>query len=155
MKKENTEKITFDEALKKAKKYCASQEHCTSEVKVKLIEWHVEEEIREEIISELLKENYLSELRYADLFTRSKINQKRWGRLKIQFELQQRFVPAEIIDKAFSSIDEKQYLENLRFLKLKKEKETDDPDEFKREMKIKAYLATKGYDYEEINKLFK
>lgn len=155
MKKENTEKLTFDEALKRAKKYCASQEHCTSEVKAKLIEWRVEEEMRAEIISELVKENYLSEFRFADLFTRSKINQKRWGRLKIQFELQQRFVPAEIINKAFSSIDEKQYLENLRFLKLKKEKETDEDDEFKREMKIKAYLATKGYEYEEINKLFK
>jgi regulatory protein len=155
VKNDKTTKLTFDEAIKKAKKYCAIQEHCTSEVKAKLTEWHVEEEIREEIISQLVKENYLSEFRYADLFTRSKINQKRWGRLKIQFELQQRFVPAEIINKAFSSIDEKQYLENLRFLKIKKEKETDEDDEFKREMKIKAYLATKGYEYEDINKLFK
>jgi len=147
-------KYSQEEALAKARKYCALQERCSSEVKAKLFEWCEDETIREEIINQLLKENFLSEFRYADLFTRSKINQKKWGRLKIQFELQQRFLPAEIIEKAFKNIDENQYLENLLYLKLKKEKETNEPDEFKREMKIKAYLATKGYEYEYINKVF-
>jgi regulatory protein len=147
-------KYSQEEALAKARKYCALQERCSSEVKAKLFEWCEDETIREEIINQLLKENFLSEFRYADLFTRSKINQKKWGRLKIQFELQQRFLPAEVIEKAFKNIDENQYLENLLYLKLKKEKETNEPDEFKREMKIKAYLATKGYEYEYINKVF-
>jgi len=147
-------KYSQEEALAKARKYCALQERCSSEVKAKLFEWCEDETGREEIINQLLEENFLSEYRYADLFTRSKINQKKWGRLKIQFELQQRFLPAEIIEKAFKNIDENQYLENLRYLKLKKEKETNEPDEFKREMKIKAYLATKGYEYEYINKVF-
>jgi regulatory protein len=147
-------KYSQEEALAKARKYCALQERCSSEVKAKLFEWCEDETGREEIINQLLEENFLSEYRYADLFTRSKINQKKWGRLKIQFELQQRFLPAEIIEQAFKNIDENQYLENLRYLKLKKEKETNEPDEFKREMKIKAYLATKGYEYEYINKVF-
>jgi len=147
-------KYSQEEALAKARKYCALQERCSSEVKAKLFEWCEDETGREEIINQLLEENFLSEYRYAELFTRSKINQKKWGRLKIQFELQQRFVPAEVIEKAFKNIDENQYLENLRYLKLKKEKETNEPDEFKREMKIKAYLATKGYEYEYINKVF-
>jgi len=147
-------KYSQEEALAKARKYCALQERCSSEVKAKLFEWCEDETGREEIINQLLEENFLSEFRYADLFTRSKINQKKWGRLKIQFELQQRFLPAEIIEKAFKNIDENQYLENLLYLKLKKEKETNEPDEFKREMKIKAYLATKGYEYEYINKVF-
>jgi len=147
-------KYSQEEALAKARKYCALQERCSSEVKAKLFEWCEDETGREEIINQLLEENFLSEFRYAELFTRSKINQKKWGRLKIQFELQQRFVPAEVIEKAFKNIDENQYLENLLYLKLKKEKETNEPDEFKREMKIKAYLATKGYEYEYINKVF-
>ena len=154
MKTQAKGKYSQEEALAKARKYCALQERCSSEVKAKLFEWCEDETIREEIINQLLKENFLSEFRYADLFTRSKINQKKWGRLKIQFELQQRFLPAEIIEQAFKNIDENQYLENLRYLKLKKEKETNEPDEFKREMKIKAYLATKGYEYEYINKVF-
>jgi len=147
-------KYSQEEALAKARKYCTLQERCSSEVNAKLFEWCGDETVREEIINQLLEENFLSEFRYADLFTRSKINQKKWGRLKIQFELQQRFLPAEIIEKAFKNIDENQYLENLLYLKLKKEKETNEPDEFKREMKIKAYLATKGYEYEYINKVF-
>ena len=154
MKTQAKGKYSQEEALAKARKYCALQERCSSEVKAKLFEWCEDETIREEIINQLLKENFLSEFRYADLFTRSKINQKKWGRLKIQFELQQRFLPAEIIEKVFKNIDENQYLENLLYLKLKKEKETNEPDEFKREMKIKAYLATKGYEYEYINKVF-
>jgi len=147
-------KYSQEEALAKARKYCALQERCSSEVKAKLFEWCEDETVREEIFNQLLEEKFLSEFRYAELFTRSKINQKKWGRLKIQFELQQRFVPAEVIEKAFKNIDENQYLENLLYLKLKKEKETNEPDEFKREMKIKAYLATKGYEYEYINKVF-
>jgi len=153
LKTQGKGKYSPEETLAKARKYCALQERCASEVKAKLFEWCGDDESGNEIISQLTKENFLSESRFANLFVRSKINQKRWGRLKIQFELQQRFIPAEIIQEALNDIDENQYLENLRYLKFKKEKETTGPDEFNREMKIKAYLATKGYEYEYINKV--
>jgi regulatory protein len=154
LKRESTGIFTFDEALGKAKKFCANQEHCTSEVMLKLHEWCDDKSSREEIIRQLMKENFLNDFRFVELFVRSKVNQNRWGRFKIEFELQKRLIPAEMTNEALENIDENQYLENIRYLKLRKEKEITGSDEFKNQMKIKAYLASKGYEYEYINRIF-
>lgn len=147
--------FSFVELLEKAKKFCAAQERCTSEVRLKLNEWCDDESSREEILRKLVNENFLNDPRFVELFVRSKINQNRWGRFKIEFELQKRIIPAEIANEALKNIDENKYLENLRYLKLRKEKEIKGNDEFKNQMKIKAYLASKGYEYEYINKIYK
>ena len=155
MKTKGLKKLTFDDALSRARKFCALQERCTWEVKTKLLEWCDDEVVRDEIINQLINERFLSEQRFAELFVRSKVSQKHWGRFKIGFELHKRFIPSHIIEEALNKVDENQYLENFLFLKLKKEKETIEEEDYMKEMKVKAYLTTKGYEDEYINKFYK
>jgi regulatory protein len=60
--------ISKEEALQKAKHYCAYQERSHSEVKEKLYGFGLHKNEIEEILSELIQDNYLNEQRFAIQF---------------------------------------------------------------------------------------
>ena len=55
------EKLTKDQALQKLRHYCRYQERCHSEVKNKLFELGVDKNEQDEMIIELVEEDYLDE----------------------------------------------------------------------------------------------
>ena len=63
----------------------------------------------EEIISNLIEENYLNEERFAIQFAGGKFRLKKWGRIKIRYELRKKMVSDFCIRKAIQSIDEDEY----------------------------------------------
>lgn len=132
--------------LNKARKYCAANEHCRSEVAVKLAGWGAAEEAIEPVINQLELENFISEKRFTELFTRSKINQNKWGIVKIELELQKRNVPEQIICNALREIDRDQYMKNLASLVKAKSEEIKEKDPLIRKQKLMAFLLSKGYE---------
>lgn len=148
--------IGTEKALEKIIKYCAYQERSHVEVKEKLFSYGLYKEQVEELISQLIAENYLNEERYAIAFAGGKFRMKYWGRIKIKYELKQHQVSEYCIKKALSQIDEDQYLERLKKLfadkttSLKQEK-----NNFVKKRKIMAYLQQKGYESSLINELLK
>ncbi|MBE0638909.1 MAG: RecX family transcriptional regulator [Bacteroidales bacterium] len=142
------ELLMDDYLLNKARKYCAANEHCKSEVAQKLTAWGATQEMTDDIISRLEDENFIAEQRFAELFTRSKINQNKWGVVKIELELERRNIPVQIIRKALSEIDQFQYLKNLEHLVRIKSKELKENDPFIRKQKLMAFLSSKGYEPE-------
>lgn len=142
------------EALKKIKHYCAYQERCHLEVKNKLYEFGLKSSEIEEIVSQLIEENYLNEERYATLFAGGKFRIKQWGKNKIKYELKQNQISAANIKKAIQQIDEDDYLKTLlklyqnHFLKQKGK-------ELEKIYKTKKYLIQKGFEIDLINTLVK
>lgn len=136
--------------MAKARKYCAFQEHCTFDIRRKLVFWEVDSGHFNKIIDELKKENYLSDQRFAELFARSKVNQKKWGRIKIAAELKKHEISDQIISEALKAIPMDQYYENLEHLALKKEKELSETDSNIKKTKLKLFLYSKGYEPEMI-----
>jgi len=154
MKHQEENTLTFEEALAKAERYCAGQEHCEHDVLLKLYEWGVRE-FAKSITEKLKKEGFISDKRYAELFTRSKINQNKWGRIKIASALKMKNIPSSTIHEVMEKVNEKDYLNNLKTLFLKKEKEIRETDEYAKQQKISLFLMSKGYEPELIYKLFK
>lgn len=142
----------FDEQLlkmlEKARKYCAAEERCKMAVEEKLISWGVENGNISLIINKLEEENFLSEKRFAELFAHSKVNQNKWGKIKIELELQNRNIPEKIISESIAGIDEEQYLKNFVWLIETKAKEWDDLDPMIRKQKLITFLTAKGYEGE-------
>ena len=103
-------------ALEKLRRYCAYQERCHQEVRSKLLSLKVYGDDLEEIISELIDDNYLNEERFATAYARGKFRMKRWGRIKIMQELKRRQISAYLIKKGLAEIDEKEYLQAMRDL---------------------------------------
>src|SRR5437762_6133679 len=89
------EKLTKDQALQKLRHYCRYQERCHSEVKNKLFELGVDKNEQDEMIIELVEEDYLDEERFALAFTTGRFKIKQWGRKKIQYALKEKMVNEE------------------------------------------------------------
>jgi len=143
-----------DEALQKAKQYCAYQERCHSEVKEKLYSYGMNKKEVDELLSELISDNYLNEERFAIQFAGGKFRIKQWGRVKIKYALKQKQVSEYCIKKALSAIDEHDYLKTAQKLfdqKLKTLKS--EKNLFTRKRKLQDHLMQKGYETALISKL--
>lgn len=105
--------------LNKLASYCAYQERCISEIKQKIQELDGAE-LQDDYIQWLQANNYLNEQRFIGLFIRSKFNQKKWGRGKIQFELRKKGISDSDIQAHWDEIAEADYTEALKVLLEKK-----------------------------------
>jgi len=143
------EKITTPkQALERAKWLCAKQERCQSEIYKKLKEWGIEEENSEEIITQLIIENFIDEKRFAQLYSRSKFNQLKWGKIKISYELKQKGISEKYIHYGLQEIDNKVYIKTLQKEIEKKTKELKENNTFILKNKIIKYFYSKGYEPE-------
>jgi len=139
--------LTPDQALQKARQYCAYQERCHKEVKEKLYGFGLYKKEVEEILSKLIEENYLNEERFAVQFAGGRFRIKHWGRVKIKYELKQKQVSDYCIKKALASIDDDDYMKRLQKLfdeKLKTLKS--EKNLFIKKRKLQDYLMQKGYE---------
>ena len=82
--------ISPEDALAKLQRYCAYQDRCHQEVRTKLIDLGVFGDTLEEIITDLIKDNFLNEERFARSYARGKFRMRKWGRIKIRQELKLR-----------------------------------------------------------------
>lgn len=140
--------MELKDAIIKSRFYCAQQERCRFEVKQKLFDWGVKDKFFETIIAGLEKENFLSENRFAAFFVKSKINQKKWGRLKIRSELMKRHVEAHVIDEAICEANNDDILKNLNDITERKIREFEGKTDIKTQDKLKRFLYSKGYEPE-------
>jgi len=80
-------RLTPQQARQTIKQYCAYQERSHFEVKTALCSHGLTIGEADEIIAELISEDYLNEERFARAFARGKFRMKKWGRVKIRYEL--------------------------------------------------------------------
>ena len=143
-----------EEALQKAKQYCAYQERSHSEVKDKLYSFGLHKNDVEELLSELISENYLNEERFAMQYAGGKFRIKQWGRTKIKYALKQKQVSEYCIKKALAAIDDKDYIRTLEKLfdqKLKMLKA--EKNSFVKKKKLLDHLLQKGFETDLVRKL--
>jgi len=131
-------------AFKKIKHFCAYQERCQHEVKIKLISLGVYGEKIDEIIAALITENYLNESRFAEQYAKGKHNLKLWGKIKIKLKLKEKKLHNNLIVKALSCIDEKTYQNNLNKILHKRLNNNFDYKSIQSAIKFCMY---KGYEY--------
>lgn len=144
--------LTKEQALQKLKHYCAYQERCHSEVKEKLYKLGVWKKDHDEIISTLIEENYLNEERFAIAFAGGKWRVKKWGRVKIKYELKQKQVSEYCIKKAMKQIGEEEYISVLGKLAKEKYESLQSEHYLVRKKKTMDHLIGKGYEMELVRK---
>ena len=145
--------ITKKKYLDKLKRYCAYQDRCHKEVREKLEKLKVDEDIADEIIAELIKENFLNEERFARSFVRGKYRIKKWGRNKIIQHLKQKEISTYLIDRSLQEIDEEEYIANLKDLLEKKYALCKTADKYEQRKKLYRFARNKGYEHELINEI--
>lgn len=133
-------------ALQKAKHYCAWQERSHTAVKEKLYGFGLRKTDVEVILTTLIEENYLNEERFARLFAGGKFRQKKWGRVKIVYELKLQKVSSYNINKALEEIDEDVYQKCLLALAKKKWTSIANNLPLVKKARTTSYLLQKGYE---------
>lgn len=137
----------IEKALQKIKHYCAYQERNHRETKEKLYSFGLYKNEVEQLLSQLVEENYLNEERFAIAFAGGRFRIKHWGRVKIKYELKQKNVSEYCIKIALKAIEEKDYQKKLHQLAeaklkiLKSEKNS-----FIKKHKLQQYLLQKGFE---------
>jgi regulatory protein len=140
------DKLTPQQALLKAASFCAYQERCHEEVKEKLNEWGVWGIDADEIILQLIQQNYLNEERFAKAFAGGKFRTKKWGRVKIRLELKARKVSDFCIASGMKEIDPERYEKTLKELAEEKYVSLKDKNSLVKKNKTATYLIGKGYE---------
>ncbi len=145
---------TFDSTNKaklKAANFCAYQERTQQQVRTKLISLGVEEEETEEIIADLIIENFINEERFAKSFVSGKFRLKKWGKLKIIAHLKQLNLTEYCIDQGIKEIPRDEYLATICSLinkKIQEEKIQKLNNSYQRNHKIAGYIINKGFEPE-------
>ena len=139
--------------LAKMQNYCSYQERSIFDVKSKLINGKVQEKVIDEIINELVKEDYLDEERYAKAFAGGKFRINKWGKNKIINELHKKQIPDIYIQIGLQEIDDEEYLITLKEIISKKDATLIVADKEKRMQRLANFAISKGYSREVVWKV--
>ncbi len=134
------------DALKKAAMFCAYQERTQQELRDRLKEWGVVGDDAEEVIAELIQQNYLNEERFAKSFAGGKFRVKGWGKRKIKQHLQQRGITGYNLEQAMKEIEPNDYRTTLADLLTKKRQSIRDDNPLVVKQKLVRYALSKGYE---------
>ena len=144
----NRKRVTSEQALQKLRQYCGYQERCHQDVAEKLFSLGIKPVDHGSIIATLIEENYLDEERFAIAFAGGKFRVKKWGRIKIRYELRQRQVTDYCIKKALQQIDEDDYIATLKKLISERFESLGTLPPIQLQKKTVDYLVGKGYEME-------
>lgn len=146
--------FTASQALEALKKFCAYQERSQAEVRKRMFGYQISSDEKEWVIAQLIEQDFLNESRFAELYVRSKINQKQWGIYKIKQGLQLHGVSQPIVAKELRQCQNETYRKNAIKLLEKHLSVKDSKSDLKVKIVIRK-LQAKGYESTWLNTLIK
>ena len=138
--------LTVKEIEGKLQYYCSYQDRCHKEVKEKLKSFKISSEELNEIVSNLIKDNYLNESRFSKSFVRGKFNIKNWGKVRIVNELKLRNISIYNINLGLKEIDDQDYINKLEDIFNKKLSSLSNLNSNLKKKKIISYLLYRGWE---------
>lgn len=142
--------ILVPEAKKKAMDYLVRQDRAEGELFEKLLSKGFPAKVCEEAISYVKSFHYLDDSRYARNYIDMKRSSK--SRFEITMELKRRKVASEVIEAAFEELEYEDDSKAIQNLIRKKCPRGTKGLERKEEQKLMAYLARKGFSFDDIRK---
>ena len=153
----NNKDLTTKQIESKLQYYCSYQDRCHKEVIEKLKTFNINSNESNEIISNLIKDNYLNESRFSENFVRGKFKIKNWGKVRIVRELKQRNISRYNINLGLNEIDSKEYQNKFDEIFKNKLSSLNNLNKTIKKKKIISYLLYRGWEsnliYSKINEL--
>ncbi|MDR1006870.1 MAG: RecX family transcriptional regulator [Bacteroidales bacterium] len=139
---------TIKQGLELAMGYCSTEERYQKQVETKLIAWGLNYEQAQQVIAELISNNFISEERFSKIFAVSKLRQSKWGRVKIRMALKEKYISDQCIKRALDEIDTTEYYDVcLALCSAKLEELKAEPSPYK-EQKLYRYMFSKGFEFD-------
>ena len=137
---------TTNDLFVRAARLCSGCEHCTSQIKEKLLSWGASEEDAEDIISRLIKEKYIDNSRFSRAYCHDKFCYSHWGRVKIRQMLRHLRLSDEEIAEGMTAIPEEEYRQTLSDALRAKDRSLRDETPYQRKGKLARHLLSRGFE---------
>ena len=127
---------------------CSSGEHCSSQIREKLLLWGISAEDTEEIIGYLIKEKYIDDIRFSRAYCHDKFCYSHWGRVKIRQMLRHLHLTDAEIAEGLEVIPEEAYMQMIADVLRQKNRTLRDSDTYQRKGKLVRHLLSRGFEME-------
>ena len=149
--------FTIKQATQKLEHYCAYQDRCHEEVIQKLRSMKMDQDEIDQIIVQLIADNFLNEERFACSYARGKHRIKHWGKIRIVNELKFRKISQYNINLALKEITTEEYEATFHNLAEQNWDSIREINPLKKRKKFCDYLIRKGFEsnlvYEKVKEL--
>lgn len=129
---------------------CARTEYCVSDIRRKMRLWEMPEDMKDEIVTILLKNKFIDESRYAKAFARDKFRYNKWGWVKIQMELRRKGLQDNDIESAKEEIAEEDVNSALRAMLESKRRTIQGKNDYDIKAKLFRFALSRGFTYGQI-----
>ena len=135
------------EARKKAMDYLARREHGRSELLEKVTRFGFDADVADDAVAQLVEDGLQSDVRFADAFVRSRINQGK-GPAKIRADLREKGVNDGVTEDGIREADQDWYAlaVEVRLKKFGAER----PADFKEKARQMRFLQSRGFEQDQI-----
>ncbi|OUV50020.1 MAG: hypothetical protein CBC76_03115 [Flavobacteriaceae bacterium TMED116] len=147
--------IKNNEVQKKIEFYCTYQERSHKEVTEKLFKMGLKKNTVDEILSNLIQNNFINEARFASSYTSGKFRIKLWGKKRIKYGLKNHNVSDYNIESALNQIRDEDYEKTLNHLTKKILNSCGKENLNKKKLKLFAALKYRGWESELIYRQMK
>ncbi len=142
----------FEDAKNYSARLLSQRSYTVKTIKQKLIAHIGNEEIVEKTIEFLKEYKLLDDADFAKRYAHDLVHLKKLGIQQVKWKLKEKGISENYIERALKELDfENTISENLKSLAQKKLSGNYD---IKNIMKVKRYLATRGYSFDQINSAF-
>ena len=138
----------YRELLQKAQSCCARDEKCRQQVKQKLLFWGATASQSEDILQQLMNENFIDEDRFAREFALGKFRINKWGKIKIALEMMRLHIPEGSIKGGLEAIDRDDYVSMLKKILLQRLNSLHETDREVARKKLATFAMGKGFEGE-------
>ena len=149
--------FTIKQAIQKLEHYCAYQDRCHEEVIQKLRSMKMDQDEIDQIIVQLIADNFLNEERFACSYARGKHRIKHWGKIRIVNELKFRKISQYNINLALKEITTEEYEATFHNLAEQNWESIRESNPLKKRKKFCDYVLRKGFEsnlvYEKVKEL--
>ena len=131
------------------RRLCSRREYCMSDI-LKKAEGALDgnTESAKEVLSVLVSEKYVDDLRYATAYAREKAMISGWGETKIRYMLSAKRIDRSLIDQALTEIDASKADSRLQKLLGNKAKSLKADPQIR--LKLLRFALGRGYQYDDV-----
>lgn len=145
--------ISTDQAKQKVAKFCAQRERSPKEAWDKLVSFGLEQDQVSEVLTLLIKDDFVNPQRFANAYCNDKFEFNSWGKQKIRMNIGIHQLDSNLVEQALARIDYGKYRARLEELASKKWQALEREPSMKRKQKTVAHLASKGFEMDLIWKI--
>lgn len=146
----------IERAKSRAINYISGKLKTKYEVRLKLKENGFAEDVIDEVLDILEKEEYLNDKIYCEIFIEDKKKLNGYGKNKIKSLLIQKGISKNIFEGFLNEFEYEEEFDNALKMGIKKlELLSNEEDNFKKKQKIINYLTYKGFGFDVINDVLK